>query len=153
MAGRGPAPKDSDQRARTNTPTRGEWIELAPLKKPVLPPLPRRSRAEGAWSSRSRATWNAWRQDPATGIFGAAEIRMALDAIYVFEEAVRDPKPTWWSEVRQWMDRLGLSLKGKRDLRLRPPAEHETAAPERRSKAHDRFGDLVVLPGGQAISS
>lgn len=152
MAGRGPAPKDPDERARTNAPARGEWTTLAPLVKPILPALPKRGRGAGAWSPRTRATWNAWRKDPVTGVYGPAEIAMALDAIHVFEEMVRDPKPTWSAEVRQWMDRLGLSLKGKRDLRLRmPEGDASTTKTPGRSTSRERYGDLVVLPGGQAV--
>jgi hypothetical protein len=76
--------------------------------------------------------WSAWRGDWVTGAYGPAEIAMAVELAYVYEDAVRDSKPTRWSEVRQWMDRLGLTMKGKRDLRLRlestsaaAPATHD----------------------------
>jgi hypothetical protein len=79
--------------------------------------------------------WSAWRADWVTGVYGSAEIAMAVELAYVYEDAVRDSKPTRWSECRQWMDRLGLTMKGKRDLRLRlgvpqqqvirPPVEPE----------------------------
>lgn len=129
MAGRGPAPKDPDQRARTNAPERGDWHSLPALKKPVLPTLPRRSRGEGTWSTRTRRTWTAWRCDWVTGAYGPAEIAMVVELAHLYEDAVRAGGPAAWAEVRQWMDRLGLTMKGKRDLRLRP-AEAPAAAVE-----------------------
>ena len=156
MAGRGPAPKDPDERARTNAPERGEWRTLPPLTKPVLPTLPKRSRGEGPWSPRTRAAWSSWRKDSVTQVYGPAEISMALEAIYLHEEMVRDPKPTRSAELRQWLDRLGLSLKGKRDLRFRIAETEVKSAPKppKRSSSRERFGDLVVLPGGaDAVAS
>jgi hypothetical protein len=100
-------------------PQRGEWQTLPPLSKPVLPVLPKRTRAEGVWSPRTKRMWSAWRADWVTGSYGSAEIAMAVELAYVYEDAVRESKPTRWAEVRQWMDRLGLTMKGKRDLRLR----------------------------------
>lgn len=151
MPGRGPAPKSRDERSSTAKPVRGEWVDLEPLTKPVLPALPKRSRGEGPWSSRSKNLWAAWRKDPATGVYGVAEVAMAIEAIYLHEEMVRNPIPPRAAEVRQWMDRLALNLKGKRDLRLRSPQETVAVKASERTRSKDRYGDLVVLPGGQAV--
>jgi hypothetical protein len=124
MAGNGPAPADPGQRRRRNAPTRGEWIELPPLEKPVLPALPKRARGEGAWPPITRAVWNAWRRDPVTAQWSVSDIAYALDAIRL--HAVMTPATA--SEVRLRMDALGLTPKGKRDLRWRL-AEPESAAP------------------------
>lgn len=119
MAGHGPAPKAPEERASLKVPERGDWVTLLPLTKPVLPPLPRRARGEGEWSPRTRRMWDAWRKDWVTGAYGPAEIAWAIDLAYVYEDAVRAHRPPMWAEARQWMDRLGLTMKGKRDLRLR----------------------------------
>lgn len=126
MAGQGPAPKTPEERVSLKVPERGDWLSLPPLEKPILPALPRRARGEGEWSSRTRRAWEAWRRDWVTGSYGSAEIAMAVELAYVYEDAVRARRPPYWAEVRQWMDRLGLTMKGKRDLRLRlveKPAE------------------------------
>jgi hypothetical protein len=141
MAGRGPAPKDADQRARANPPERGEWVGLPPLDTPVLPLLPKRTAKEEPWSARTRRTWASWREDWVTGAFGPSEIAMAIDLAYVFEDAVRDSKPTRWAEVRQWMDRLGLTMKGKRDLRLTLVAPEILEAAD----AEDPFAGLRLV--------
>jgi hypothetical protein len=143
MAGRGPAPKNPDERARSNVPDRGEWSDLPPLTKPVLPALPKRTRAEGPWSSRTTRAWKAWRADWVTGAYGPAEVAQAVELAYLYEDAVRDPRAAWWAEVRQWMDRLGLTMKGKRDLRLRQ-ASGETAKFETRGK-RKRFAELRLV--------
>jgi hypothetical protein len=130
MAGRGPAPKDPGQRRRRNEPARGEWVELEALKGPVLPLLPKRGKGEGSWSPRTRAVWAAWRADPATSQYGPAEVAAAVELAWIFEAAVRGEERA--SEVRLRMDGLGLSAKGKRDLRWRSPTEQKpSAAPVR----------------------
>jgi len=126
MAGRGPAPKES--RRRRNAPARGEWVDLAPLERPVLPELP-----EGEWRPATRATWDAWRSDPVSAQWSPADVAFALDTILLHNEM---KKP---NEVRLRMDSLGLTPKGKRDLRWRitAPVEAEVTSitRERRLRA------------------
>lgn len=137
MAGQGPAPKDPSERAGHIVPKRGEWQDLPPLEGPVLPALP-----DGEWSDRTRAIWAAWREDWVTGSFGPGEIAMALELATLHNEAVEDPKRVVqrWAEVRQWMDRLGFTMKGKRDLRLRLAEKREPAA-----KAKKRSSSLHLV--------
>lgn len=108
----GPVSKDRSQRRRRNEPARGEWIDLVPLEKPVLPV------AKRDWPATGRAMWNAWRKDPTSGLWGASEVALAADTARLWEEL----PPA--SALRR-LDGLGLTLKGKRDLRLRLPAETE----------------------------
>src|SRR5690554_6445262 len=104
MAGRGPAPKPN--RRRRNEPARGDWVDLEPLDRPVLPPLPR----GGKWTAEARAAWKAWREDPVTSQYTPADIAYALDAIRLYNKMT----PKTASEVRLRMDALGLTPKGKR---------------------------------------
>jgi hypothetical protein len=126
MAGRGPAPKPKDQRRNRSVPQRGEWVDLPAVVEPVLPELPKRPRGLGRWSPRTVAAWDAWRMDPATTQYGPAEVASALELAFLHHDAVNGDEK--WSEVRQWMDRLGLNAKGKRDLRWRAPSEHAADA-------------------------
>ncbi len=122
----GPPPKDSWARRRANAPAGGEWVELVPLDHPVLPALPRRSKAEGgAWSPWARKTWEAWRADPATGQFSAADVQYALDTLFLIDHFGGAPSASLAAEIRLRTDGLGLSPKGKRNLRWRlsEPAE------------------------------
>jgi hypothetical protein len=108
----GPAPKPKNQRRRTNEPARGEWVDLRPLEKPILPPLGRR---EGGWSPKTKRMWAAWRHDPVTAQWSVADVAYAHDTIERFELGAPP------NELRLRMDGLGLTPKGKRDLRWRPP--------------------------------
>jgi hypothetical protein len=109
------APKDPGQRRRYNQPARGEWVDLEPLEKPVLPA------AEEEWSDAAKRLWAAWRQDPVTSQYGEAD----QAAVYELARLYDDLAP---NEQRLRMDGLGLTPKGKRDLRWRTPAEVEAAA-------------------------
>lgn len=110
MAGNGPAPKPPEERRNTRAPQRGEWKDLYPLDAPILPELP-----EGDWPPTTVSTWAAWRSDPVTIEYSPADIAYALDTIRI--HAVMSPSSA--SEVRLRADSLGLTPKGKRDLRWR----------------------------------
>lgn len=127
MAGRGRAPKDVADRRNHHAPQRGEWIELSALTKPALPSLPK-----GEWSERTKRAWKAWGEDPATGEYGASEVQSALDLAYVYEEWVSKGGSSIAAEIRQRLDGLGLTPKGKRDLRWRTPGEAAIVAAQGR---------------------
>jgi len=114
MAGRGAAPRDRGNRRRYNQPARGEWVDLKPLKKPILPRY-----LKGMTVSRSM--WQAWREDPVTGQYGPADIATLIELGMVYAK-LKD------NEQRLRMDGLGLTPKGKRDLRWRTPAEQDQLA-------------------------
>ena len=118
MAGRGPAPKDPGQRRRYNQPARSEWVDLEPLTKPVLPP------AEKTWSTSAQRAWRYWRQDPVTSQYGPADIHAILELARWYD--IMD-----FAEQRRRMNELGLTPKGKRDLRWRTPAEVKTLAEQK----------------------
>lgn len=123
MAGTGMAPKLASERRNAHAPQRGEWVMLPPLERSVLPDLP-----DDAWSERTRGAWEAWRLDPATGMYGPAEKQLALDLAYVYEMWVREGTAALAAEIRQRLDGLGLSPKGKQDRRWRvAPAEAPVA--------------------------
>jgi hypothetical protein len=115
LAGRGPAPKDPSQRRRYNQPLRGEWVDLEPLDGLIL------SKADEKWSGRVKRLWEAWRSDPVTSQYGPADLAAIWDLAEQFEGLSE-------STQTNRMDRLGLTPKGKRDLRWRTVAEAATLA-------------------------
>ena len=137
----GPVPQNS--RRRRNIPARGEWIDLPPLERPVLPELPERGDGE-AWSAMTQATWEAWRRDPVTAQYSPADIAYALDAIRLYDRMT----PRSANEVRLRMDGLGLTPKGKRDLRWRVVEEPGEVVPLRAvdSRSADRRRRLSAQP-------
>ena len=113
----GPLPKLPEQRARRNAPQRGEWQELYDISEPTLPELPE---LDGdVWSKRTLRLYDGWRYDPASSLFGPSEIAMTVEAAHIYEKAVREKNASMLNTATAWMDRLGLTPKGKRDLRLR----------------------------------
>lgn len=138
----GPAP--AEHRRRTNEPARGDWVDLPPVDKPFLPELPERAEGEG-WSQRTMDAWEMWRMDPATSQYTPAEIAYCLDTIYLYDAM----KPSTASEVRLRMDGLGLTPKGKKDLRYRVAQGDDVSgkAPsvKRRQRGHSRRSRLSVV--------
>lgn len=136
---RGPAPKPPEQRRNRTPPGAGEWLTLPPLERDVLPDLP-----EGVWSERTMRAWAAWRADPVTSQYGSADIQLAIDLAYLYEDWVRDPTAAKASEVRQRQDSLGLSPKGRQDRRWRlaPVAEVVPIADAPKVSAKDRMREL-----------
>lgn len=145
MAGRGPAPKPPEARRNRTPPARGEWVDLPAVEAPVLPALP-----EGEWHPRTVAMYSAWSLDPAATQFGPAEVAAVLELAYLLDAHVCGDREAKAAEVRLRMDGLGLSAKGKRDLRWRAPTETaaqqaESAAP---SKGTRRRHLRAVDPAG-----
>ena len=131
MAGRGPAPKSPGQRRRFNQPARSEWIDLEPLSKPVLPP------GRGEWGENAKRAWAAWRQDPVTTQWGPADVLFAMELCRLYDQLPA-------GEARLRADSLGLSPKGKRDLRWRTPQEVKAIAeqaPVRRLRLTEKPDD------------
>lgn len=118
MAGRGPAPKRG--RRRSNSPLRGDWVDLPALEVAVLADLP----LDEAWPDSTLEMWSAWQLDPATSQWSATDVQLALDTIRLHAKSPV-AKAT---EIRLRMDALGLTLKGKRDLRWRVQAPAVAAA-------------------------
>lgn len=140
MAGRGPAPAET--RRRRNEPARGDWVDLPPLEKPVLEPLPRLEGDE-LWRPQTMLTWEAWRRDPVTAMWSPADVAHALDTILLHNAMTTSGA----NEVRIRMDGLGLTPKGKRDLRWRIGTAEPVAAPARKpaSSASKRRARLSVV--------
>ena len=127
MAGRGPAPKDPSQRRRRNEPMRGEWVELPPLKAPILGPV------DPEWGRETDEMWEAWRADPVTTQWSPADIAFATQTARLMDAGAPP------NELRLRMDSLGLTPKGKRDLRWRlveaPAVEAPVPVGERQLRA------------------
>jgi hypothetical protein len=106
--------KPPEQRRNRHVPQRGEWVDLEPLERPVLPAYDRRWQVP-QWM------WAAWRADPVTSQYGPADVASIRYLAGVFEELPP-------AQRLRLMDGLGLTPKGKRDLRWRTPAEVATIA-------------------------
>lgn len=126
MAGRGPAPKDPAQRAGHVVPQRGEWTDIPKTRRGPIPKLP----SGAVWSARTRAAWKAWWRDPAATQWTPADV----DNVLYLAELFNLGAVAIANELRLRMDGLGLTQKGKRDLRWRvvEPAVETSTAPKKR---------------------
>src|SRR3954451_1266538 len=109
--------KHPEQRRNRHVPQRGEWVDLEPLAKPMLPAYDR------GWQV-PQWMWAAWREDPVTSQYGPADVASIRYLAAQFEELLP-------AQRLRLMDSLGLTPKGKRDLRWRTPAEVETISRQR----------------------
>lgn len=114
MAGRGPAPKEGPRHGREPR-ARGEWVDLPPVSR-AAPKLPR-----GTWPARTKKAWGSWWADPASTQWSEADEGAVVELAYLHAE-LANGRVSMASEVRLRMDILGLTQKGKRDLRWRIPA-------------------------------
>jgi hypothetical protein len=113
MSGVGAPLKDPGQRRRYNQPARGEWVDLQPLVKPVLPPWKK------GWSI-PKYVWDLWRQDSVTGQWSPADHAEALELAASYYN-LKD------EERRRIKTSLGLNAQGRRNLRWRNVAETKSA--------------------------
>lgn len=132
MAGRGPAPSASRQ--RRNVPQRGDWVKLEPLASPVLPELGELGPAPGdpdlGWPFSTRTLWEAWRADPVTATWNGSDLAFCIDTILLHAVSAVSKS----NEVRLRMESLGLTPKGRRDLRFLLPDEDAAQASEKLAK-------------------
>lgn len=116
MAGMGPAPKPASQRRRNVKPTRGDWQFLPKVKytAETVPAMPIRDDGE-EWSDRCRRAWVSMWTDPSSGMWSEGDMALVELALELYDRAKESTSAA--VEYRQLMDRLGVSVKGKRDHR------------------------------------
>lgn len=126
MAGRGPTPKDRAIRQRTNRPVRGEWITLP--DGTYRGPRPTLPRLKGGLLASTKEAWEAWWSSPMAHAWGRAQWPKLVRAIALADEVTRRQNrremaglSSLLAELRQLEDSLGLSEKGRRDLRWHMP--------------------------------
>jgi len=112
--------KDPAQRINHVPPSRGEWVDLQPLEKPILAPYPAEwfRRDARAWVI-PKWIWDLWRQDPVTSQWSPADHALALEIgrnYYAIKPELRFKMTT----------ALGLNAAGRRSLRWRNAAETES---------------------------
>ena len=134
----GPAPKMAEQRRRANAPARGEWVEIH-RREGEIPPLP-----EGDWHPRAARSWGLWWSDPAASQWTDSQEGEVVELLALTDEFWRG-NTTRANEMRLRADGLGLTQKGKRDLRWKVAEGEEPAAPAAPKAAADRRARLKVV--------
>lgn len=130
-----------EQRRNRVVPSRGEWVEIPRWVSHKVPKLPAR---QDGWTNFAKEAWRAWWSDPASQMWVEADVRQVHALLEIVDEWFRTRKVALLAEERQRSDALGLTQKGKRDLRWRvvdEPAEEKSAA----RPASDRRARLKVV--------
>lgn len=141
MAGRGPAPNEDRSQVRTrHAPQRGEWIDLPVDWAGEIPPLPEIE--NGEWHLATVGAWESWWRDPAASQWTPADWTGVLQLLAFTEDFNRGSKASA-NEMRLRSDGLGLTQKGKRDLRWRVVAG-EVVKPAPRPAAKRRAKLQIV---------
>ena len=136
MAGRGRVPKAPDVRRNPVAPKRGEWVTLPVGKyvggKPDLRSVP----VDGGFMPASKAAWVAWWGSPMAHMWVRAQwpsiIRLLLVTEFVFRATKRGDMrglSVLLTEARHLEDGLGISEKGRRDLRWALPSDETQPVP------------------------
>lgn len=147
-----PGPPPNENRRRRNAPARGDWTTLPAqnhAKPPRMPPSPR-----GGWAAQTKRAWKAWWADPASLVWTPSDFELVAQLAELHHELARlegsTGRASLSQELRLRMDALGLTQKGKRDLRLKVQrievvAEEVEASPA--TAPGGRYGHLRAAGG------
>lgn len=148
MAGRGPAPKSADARARRNKDPLPQ-VEVAFVKS-KQPQLPRRMPDGRAWPARTRAWWRRWGKDPRAKRFDAAAWDDLLDTAVIHGQLWSgDWKAA--SELRLRTAKYGVTPEDRARMRvtlsdgLEDVTEPAPSSPAAADGARERYAGLRVV--------
>lgn len=142
MAGHGPTPKLPGNRSNRAKPSRGEWVTLPaePFrgKRPSLP------RVHGGLSAESKSIWEGWWKSPMAHMWQPSSDYPRLQRLIRMVDMVNRALSSdglfpgfasMQTEIRHLEDGLGLSEKGRRDLRWLLSADEPELAEVRHLEA------------------
>lgn len=151
MAGRGPAPKDPNRRARRNKePAPLKVIHAEPTSQPDLPTFEIEhdgELTEFVWPARTREWWSMWRDSPLSAEFTATDWSELLDTAVIHARFWRgDVKMA--AELRLRVAKFGATPEDRARLRITFAQADE--AEERRTgsgrpSARERRGGLRAV--------
>lgn len=152
MAGRGPAPKPRDQRARRNAeplPLRTYIVETADQ-----PELPEFMPTGLAWPAQTRAWWGMWAESPLSDDFTISDWTFLLDTALLHAAMwLGDTKVA--AELRQRVAKFGAPPEDRARLRITFAAADEADGgepiPAPRS-ARSAYKGLRSVGGSDAVA-
>lgn len=134
MAGMGPAPKPAHLRRRRNAPAHGNGTVIPRLRKGPVPKMPRHYVVDGnelVFSPDARDAWKRWWRDGVATTWAEADWPALTRAIRLYDEWTGgSTRRGLDSELRLTLEGLGLSPKGRLQLRLRYAEPGEESAPK-----------------------
>lgn len=141
MAGRGPAPKDPNRRARTNSdPVPLRVISVQPKGQPDLPD-------SREWPERTRQWWAMWGASPLSRDYTETDWDFLLDTALLHAQFWGEGDTKLAGELRLRVAKFGATPEDRARLRIQFAAADE--ADERRTAprpqtARERRGPLTA---------
>lgn len=156
MAGRGPAPKPADQRARRNSDPNGlRVIEARPTKQPKLPTLWVKQDDEMvsvSWPAVTLEWWKMWADSPLSAEFTDtdwSELRDTARLHALFWMGDKSVAP----ELRLRVAKFGATPEDRARLRITFAAADEAEEkPAKKASARGRYSGLKSVGGSDAVA-
>lgn len=123
MAGKGPAPKKPAERRNRTAPARGEWVTL-PVE-PYSGDRPDLPRVKGGLLKATKETWDTWWRSPMAHMWTTSDWPILTQLIVMTDRITRalargeffQGYASMVTEARHLRDQLGITEKGRQDLR------------------------------------
>lgn len=147
MAGRGPAPKPADRRARTNKD--GAPNTVLRFEHAEAPDLP----DDIDWHERTVAWWDMWKRSAQADTFTETDWSFLLDTALMHHAMWSKGQWTLAAEVRLRVAKFGATPEDRARLRMvfaDADEKDEKRAAKAGASAKERYGNLRVLPAGKA---
>ncbi len=158
MAGRGPAPKPEDSRARgkRSDPTVLRVIHADPVPQPDLPAFDVAVTVDGEiisqrfeWPERTREWWAMWADSPLSADFTATDWSELLDTAVIHAKFwTGDTKLA--PELRLRAAKFGATPEDRARLRITFAQAEEAEQPKKQGATSGRYKGLRSLGGGEA---
>lgn len=152
MAGRGPAPKPVQRRARSNSDqVGGRSLRLVREPAPDLPSLGVDKDGEPvAWHPRTVDWWDTWRRSELANDFTASDWSFLVDTALMHHAMWSKGQWTLAAEVRLRVAKFGATPEDRARLRITfaDADERDAKQAERKqgSAARERYGRSAVAP-------
>lgn len=154
MAGRGPAPKDPNRRARANKdPVPLRVITASPVTQPDLPTLEIERDGElieHVWPARTEQWWKMWRESPLSAEFTSTDWSELLDTARL-HALFWMGRTSVAAELRLRVAKFGATPEDRARLRITfAQAEEAEQKPAAKASSRARRGGLKALPEAEA---
>jgi hypothetical protein len=136
-----PIPKPPEQRRGRTKPRRGEWQpspgvgwQHGPIPEPPTGLMP-----------ATVAAWEAWFRSWPAAHWGPEHLPQLAVVAKLYDQVERG-EFRYATELRYWMDGVGITPKGQQDRRWAPPVSQAAAATPT-AAGRDPYAHLRIVPG------
>ncbi|GAA3957936.1 hypothetical protein GCM10023085_45540 [Actinomadura viridis] len=149
MAGRGPAPKDPNRRARANKdPVAQTVLRFVRAEQPELP-------EDVEWHPRTQAWWAMWGRSAQAETFTETDWAFLLDTALMHHAMWSKGQWTLAAEVRLRVAKYGATPEDRARLRMvfADADEKDEKRAAKQPASVQRYGDLRLLPDRSSRAS